>query len=490
MGLPLQRGVGPRKRPVLATYFAIGAVGVPVIAFLVSQPISAEPAIVSMPLLILLISALRLASFIYSGQTPVLGAVFWMFLYITTGVVPLAQFHLNTFPFLVGPQYLLGASALLLGTAIAYEVGRFLSDSRGSRKQPAHHRAVSIPRLKVLTIISIAASAYYAQTVGGVAALTSSRRELRESIEAAGLSSAGSQVGSAIVMTAGTVPVFIAMVLWLVHILRANRRSIPSWAWLAVLVVVNVIVNNPLTSARYWVITMLVSLIFALPRMTSARFSFTVITGILAAIVAFPYLDYFREAAERRSALQISSIAEKIATKDFDQYVMTANGMWWVGEHGHTLGWQMLGAIFFWVPRSIWPGKARDTGVEIGLAMNTGNVNLSSPLPLELWIDFSWLGAVAGFVLIGYLSRQWDWRFSTTRDAVRRDIYVIDIMVPLIAGYTFILMRGPLLQSMSRLAVMIAVCIFVMGARKAISETHSPAIDAMLNGSRRYRRVA
>ncbi|MEX0152211.1 hypothetical protein [Microbacterium sp. LMI1-1-1.1] len=477
-----------RRRPLLATFFALGGIGIPVLSFLVSGPIVADPALVAIPLLILIISTGRLTAIFFSGETPVLAATMWMFIYITVGVVPLAQFHLNTFPFLVGKEYLLGASVLLLLTAIGYEIGRFLNDSRGARVAPTHHRVVSIGRLKLVSVFAIAASLYYAQTVGGISVLWASRRELRESIDAAGLSSADSQVGSAIVMTAGTVPVFIAMTLWLVHLIRNRSRGIGGWAGLLVLVAVNLVVNNPATSARYWAITILVALVFTLPKLSPNRFAFTIIGGIIGAIVVFPYLDYFREASERRGALQITSIADKIATKDFDQYVMTANGMWWVDERGHTLGWQILGAIFFWVPRSVWPEKARDTGVEIGLAMNTGNINLSSPLPLEMWIDFGWVGVIAGFIVIGYLSRKYDWQFSLSRDPNRREMYVIDILVPLVAGYTFILMRGPLLQSMSRLAVMIAVCVFVMGAKRSIDEAADKiaAAPAQRRGRPRY----
>ncbi|WP_157984038.1 O-antigen polysaccharide polymerase Wzy [Nesterenkonia muleiensis] len=423
---------------------------------------------VAVPVLLLVMATLRLAVLIYNGATPVLAGTLWMFVYITAAVVPIAQFHTGLFPMLDSPEYLIPAAILFLVTVVAYEIGRFLGSKTGTRPGQITVRLISIARLKWLTVLSVTAAAYYANSVGGIGVLMSSRRELRESIQMAGLSQPDSQVGSAIVMTAGTVPVFIALVLWIVHLRRSQSRSITGWLWLAVLVAVNLVVNNPLTSPRYWVITMFVTFIFTLPKLSARRFQWTLIAGVLGAIVAFPYLDYFRNAVEYRNPISFISIAEKISTKDFDQFIMTANGMSWIDGRGHTLGAQILGAIFFWVPRSVWPEKARDTGVEVGYSIGASNVNLSSPLPLEFWVDFGWVGAILAFLVVGYFSFRLDTRFSVTRNAVRSQIYVVDILIPLLAGYTFILMRGPLLQSMSRLAVMLAVCLFVMGSRVAV----------------------
>jgi hypothetical protein len=152
-----------------------------------------------------------------------------------------------------------------------------------------------------------------------------------------------------------------------------------------------------------------------------------------------------------------------IATKDYDQSTMTGNGVWFVENAGHTAGRQLLGAVLFWVPRTLWPSKPVDTGTLIGIAMQDRNVSLSGPLWLEFWIDFGYPGLIVGFAAVGYGANRLDGAFSSRIDSARRSVYASDIFMPMIAGYTFILLRGSLLQAMSRLAVIVAVCWFVGG---------------------------
>ena len=124
------------------------------------------------------------------------------------------------------------------------------------------------------------------------------------------------------------------------------------------------------------------------------------------------------------------------------------------------------------MPRSVWPGKARDTGVMIGQWMGTVNTNLSSPVWAELWIDFGPFGMGAGLLGLGYAAARVDRRYA--KRAVRRTPpgALISVVVPLVAGYSFILLRGPLLQASGRVAIA-ALCL-------ALVATHRQDKDAGL----------
>lgn len=138
---------------------------------------------------------------------------------------------------------------------------------------------------------------------------------------------------------------------------------------------------------------------------------------------------------------------------------MFANTITYVqSKRGHTYGRQLAGSVLFAVPRSLWPGKPMDTGVVIGQWMGAANTNLSSPVWAELWIDFGPVGMTAGFVALGYAAARVDYRYA--RRAVRRAPpgSLIALTVPLVAGYSFILLRGPLLQASGRVAIA-ACCI-------------------------------
>jgi hypothetical protein len=133
---------------------------------------------------------------------------------------------------------------------------------------------------------------------------------------------------------------------------------------------------------------------------------------------------------------------------------MFANTISWVDTRGHTYGRQLAGSALFFVPRAVWSGKPEDTGVRVGEWMGMNMTNLSAPLWTEFWVDFGASGMIGGLALIGYAAARTDRRYAL---AVTRagpgPGSVLAIAAPLIAGYTFILLRGPLLQAAGKLAI-------------------------------------
>lgn len=183
-------------------------------------------------------------------------------------------------------------------------------------------------------------------------------------------------------------------------------------------------------------------------------------TGVVGALVLFPYADRFRYDDEGYRPVQSASAFEPLATKDYDQTVMFANTISWVDTRGHTYGRQFAGTGLFFVPRAVWSGKPEDTGVRVGQWMGMNMTNLSAPLWTEFWVDFGPAGMVGGLALIGYGAARTDRRYAL---AVLRDGpgSVLAVAAPLIAGYTFILLRGPLLQSAGKLAIA-ALCLLLV----------------------------
>jgi hypothetical protein len=413
--------------------------------------------------ILLLASALRLSAILGNGEPRIFHAVYWFFIYVAMAVVPMAQLHTGTWGLIVDHSYLVTAQLICLVASLSLETGYTTRVNLGPPKTRSHQgRLVTIGRLRALSMLGLALSALYVASLGSLQVFFQSRRELGEAFEGAGLRD-DSQVGSALLMTAGTIPVLVAAILWGIRlgVSRPERRRVEPWLWLVVLLSANLVVNNPISNARFWILTILIGVLFSLPRVSSGLFRAAITTGIIAALVVFPYTDYFRVASEFRESISLGPVAETIATKDYDQSPMTANGVWWVANFGHTLGRQTFGALLFFYPRSAWPDKPRDTGVEIGTAIGSPNVNLSSPLWLEVWADYSWVGIVVAFVLLGILLRRGDDWFLRARNAQGGEIWLAQFMLPLLAGYSLIIMRGPLLQSMSRLAVLIMVCVLV-----------------------------
>ncbi|MEU0032686.1 MULTISPECIES: hypothetical protein [unclassified Streptomyces] len=410
-------------------------------------------------------SGIRLSAMILTSRRKLLAGSFWLFVYMAMGVAPLAQAVLGRTPTpVVGPRTdLTEAVALVLIGCVAFDIGSLLARQRPERKRDEGLRPALVHRrrLYLLTVVAFVGSALLVVKLGGPAVFFTSRQEIISSVQEAGLSQADSQAGQAIVRGFGTVPALIAWLVytrWLVTSRRARRSVVVITVWLA-LAALNTVVNNPISNPRFWFLTVLFSLLFTVFPVSAAMYRIALSLGVVVALIVFPFADRFRYDDANYRPVQTTSPLEPLALKDYDQVGMFANTITYVRSgRGHTYGRQLAGSVLFAVPRSVWPGKPMDTGVVVGQWMGATNTNLSSPVWAELWIDFGPIGMTAGFATLGYAAARVDRRYA--RRAVRRAPpgSLIALVVPLVSGYSFILLRGPLLQASGRVAIA-ACCI-------------------------------
>jgi hypothetical protein len=85
--------------------------------------------------------------------------------------------------------------------------------------------------------------------------------------------------------------------------------------------------------------------------------------------------------------------------------------------------------------------------------MGTDSPNLSSPLWAELWLDFGSVGMLAGFLAVGYLAARTDRRYVQRTVDDPSPGNVLAVVAPVLAGYSFILLRGSLLQASGRIGI-------------------------------------
>ncbi|MGP3974964.1 hypothetical protein ACTWQF_13340 [Streptomyces sp. 8N114] len=430
-------------------------------------------------------SGTRLAAMVLTAHRRLTQGAFWLFCYIAMGIAPLAQTVLDSTPTpVVGPRSdTVLASALVLVGIVAFDVGALLARHRPplrSRMHDRHRPAATVHpwRLYVLCVLALAGSGLLTAELGGPGVFFSNRQEISESIEgAAGAAGAeaASQAGSAFLRGFGTVPALLALLFltrWLVVSRAARRRPLVPVLWLAMLAL-NVVVNNPVSNPRYWFLTVLFSLLFtAFPR-SPVMYRAALATGVAVALVVFPFADRFRyEEGTDRPQQSTGSILEPLTMKDYDQTGMLANTVTFVGSgEGHSYGRQLAGTTLFFVPRSVWTGKPHDPGTRVGEWMGMPYPNLSSPLWAELWLDFGPLGMALGFAAVGYGAARADRRYArharrTAQESPAGPGSVAAVTVPLVAGYSFILLRGSLLQGMGRVAIAVLCVGFVTTFRE------------------------
>lgn len=400
----------------------------------------------------------RLSAMILTTRRRLIQGTVWLFCYVAMGVAPLAQIVLEQTPTpVVGTRGdFTMAVALVLAGFVAFDVGALLSrhasEARLSRPRPV--ASVNKRRLYLLVILAYAGSALLIVSFGGPAPFFGSRQAISDELTGGGTSD--SQVGSAFLRGFGTVPALLALLMltrWLVMSRRARRQPSVVLPW-AGLVLINAIVNNPISNPRYWFLTVAFALLFtAFPR-SPVVYRAALAGGVAAAVLLFPFADKFRYDEGGRKQTQSGSVLEPLVMKDYDQTVMFANTISYVDSGtGHTYGKQLASSAFFFVPRSVWEDKQLDSGVKVGTWMGMTNVNLSSPLWTELWLDFGPLGMTGGLLLVGYAAARTDRRFAESGHMSRDPGNVMATVVPLIAGYSFILLRGPLLQATGRIGI-------------------------------------
>ncbi|MDF9752049.1 hypothetical protein [Arthrobacter sp. ES3-54] len=419
----------------------------------------------------LLYSAFRMSLILWKDQVRPVAGVFWMFVYICLGVVPLAQLSTGASTILavqVDDATLYTTTAVTLLGCISFDLAYHLRLFRDWGGPPQVRTLRSMDTLRIFATVAILGGLIYVAQVGGIGVFFASRQEASQALDQ--VSPDSGQAARAIISAFGSVTCLVSLIFY-IHVIRTLRSSLNLLdAGLVLgLVVLNVVVNNPISNSRYWTLAVLFGLIMPLIGSRKSLFNFAIVGGVVAAIFLFPLSDITRRTAGTGVMLQTDSVWRMISTKDYDQFSMLANTLGFTRDEGLTWGYQFLGALLFWVPRVIWPTKPLDSGVEVGQWMSSANVNLSSPLWAEAWINFGAVGVVVTFALLGLLSRRLDAGFRPVALSAGSVGY---LGVSIFCGYMFILLRGSLLQSMGRLLVLaLAIAVLSVAVKRKPGES-------------------
>ena len=104
----------------------------------------------------------------------------------------------------------------------------------------------------------------------------------------------------------------------------------------------------------------------------------------------------------------------------FDGFEMLGHTISHVNSQGVEFGSQLLSAVLFWVPRSLWPDKSIGSGDFIAFEHLAKTefvdfANFSMPLVGEAYLNFGMLGVCLSIFAVGWLCGKEDERFHTTR---------------------------------------------------------------------------
>lgn len=418
-------------------------------------------------------SGYRLAQRVSDGSDRYAVLMFWIFNYIFFGLAPLVQLRTGLLPTTtdnVAARFDERTMLVIVASLAAFEVGSKLAPSRRDLgdTDEVHRGRIRARVVAAFCLIGLVLAWGYVARVG-IANVVASRSVHASARSLLWPDPAVSEVAYATAF----VPLLVGAHLLLLGRTRPDLVSSPKIrTGLMLLVFATLaIVVNPVGSARFIFGAVWLSVLAQRKFATRARarlFSLAIVVGFL---FVFPIADKFsRPSAEGKKfrALQVFQ-----GNGDYDAFAQTNNSINMVAHNGLSYGRQLAGLMFFWVPRSLWSGKPRDTALVISDFMGYSFKNLSAPLVSELYVNGGVILVVIGFALIGFALRRWLDGGGSAHSAA---LCIVACVVPF---YSPILLRGSLLQA-TGYAALFALCVLILRWTTRASNRASSHIEVPL----------
>jgi oligosaccharide repeat unit polymerase len=231
---------------------------------------------------------------------------------------------------------------------------------------------------------------------------------------------------------------FAAILILLNH---KNKKVPGSGLFLLISLAFLLLTNFPLATARFMAGAFYIGLFFVIkPHFNNKALPYI---GLLALfLIVYPATSYVRYLVTL-SAYQFDLWNPTFfLSGDFDNYSTLNMTIQYVERNGITFGRQLLGVLFFFVPRSIWPDKPIGSGHLIANSRNWDFTNISCPIVAEGYINFGIFGIIIFALLLGYIVAKLDSKFYQYGK-----LNVLKIFYPLSLGMIFFLLRGDLMSS-------------------------------------------
>lgn len=428
---------------------------------------------------IIIVAGLRFSWVVASGERHLFEMTTWLFVYVFLGISLTVQLRRgvdpNTTPNIYH-QYdwqgiaiiLIGCAALLLGSSIA---GR--ARQLEARFDTVH--SISPARASALGYFGLLLGALYISQIG-LPTLFGSRDGLTMMRAMRFPDSTTNAVVTGVVTMTLLVSAVAQVLLWRSRASTGTPR--PKFLLGSTLLVLFTCVNFS-SSPRYVFGSVALGVLAAVGIYRTRRaFRAVALGAIVGLLFVFPLLDIFRKSTS--TSFTFENPLDSLLSGDFDSAAQINNTAVYVDRFGIVWGDQLLGVLFFWVPRSIWPNKAVDTGVLVANSRDYGFTNISAPLWSEFYINGGWVGLTVGMFLLGFAVRRWDRRTEVSL-AGNQTLSILSCIAPF---YMLIILRGSLLQSVASISVVLLAARFVsppprVGSRKpdvVTSSSRTPLI--------------
>lgn len=229
----------------------------------------------------------------------------------------------------------------------------------------------------------------------------------------------------------------IPLACWFVYKVRAIRSRLSIEIVLAIMAI---LIAFPTGMARYQAATLYIPILIIYSRVFRKNINFILIFSI-GLIFIFPILNVFRRVYDGYNPLD--AIAVDLFSDMLQGHYDSFQNLLYVVDTGVvTWGRQLLGVLFFWIPRGFWPNKPVGSGHFIAGTYDFSFSNISMNFFAEGYINFGILGILLFIVGLASITKYFDSRYWTSREnRLMRFFY------PFLLGLFFFILRGDLMSS-------------------------------------------
>lgn len=371
--------------------------------------------------------------------------ILFLFLFIFMFFSPLIQYIENSFPWgnenLLKCENIVYSNFLIMAFMLIYIVTyKFSYNKDGNLKKT---RVMEIKNIKLVLDIffmaSILASVYIISKTGLSNLFARSTNLLQ--IESTSFS-------LIVTNTFRAIPViYIAMNL----LFKEKNNFIYKKANFILALILMILINFPTATARFWMASVYIGLLIIIKKSFNNKYliKMLIFIGIL---FIFPFINVFRNNTILdiiNKGIDVKNITDGFLKGDFDSYSMLTRSIIYTNNNGITMGYQLIGNLLFFIPRTMWAGKPIGSGATIAEGLGWNFTNVSCPYIGEGYINFGVIGVMLFAIILGRVTKFGDKTYEYLKDSKNKHISFIEVVYPFSIGFLFFILRGDLLSSIS-----------------------------------------
>jgi len=397
--------------------------------------------------LLTLFSAVMLAIF-FSRDGISLRVVYWFYSFLFLGLVPIFQCSANIWRFDIKLSVVPYAVFIVFLSHLFYLIGyNFGRKNVLNLKNSFRIRLISKKRLIISILISLVLTALLITKYG----FSPSRSMVREAF-----GFTHSPLESVIEFLVRPTVFFLFLIF--IHRLKYYENFIGQKFLLFLMILIVALLIGPFSANRsitFFLYFALIIILYPPIQQRSFLYFLILLFGVIGSFFQDAVRDYFVTGNLNQFSFWY------FFQGHFDGFENLCHIITYESQNGIVYGNQLLGVIFFYIPRAFWPTKPTGTGdfltweyLDKHFVVSDGNI--ATPFFAEAFLNFNILGVIVFMMILGFFSYRLDKSYKRALYQITYDKSSFDqnsmnhfilIFYPATMGLFLFLLRGDMISS-------------------------------------------